>query len=135
MEQEEIDLNKLHYDVKWLQKSLENSEVKALEREKKHEERTDLLTKHIQKLTKQTDILTNHIDDLNKLLFKNDIDPKNTLVARIQEIEEFNKMLNEARFKLKGSVATVMFAIGALGAIAGIISGIIMAIYNIFIKK
>jgi Na+/phosphate symporter len=137
-EETKVDLSKLLHDVNGLRQQILNHEILAKEREKKYEERVseqnkqnEILTEHIRALTKQTDILTEHINDLNKLLFKNDIEPNNTLVARIQAIEAFNKMLNETRFKLTGSVATVVWICMALGSLAGI--GV--AIYNAFNKK
>jgi len=112
-QEEELIFVKLTSDINSLRKSIEHSEILAQKRDER-----------IEQLTKQ-------IEQLSLALFKNDFEPQNTILARIQKIEAFMKLLDETRFKLSGSLALTMWAMGAMGALAGIA----LAIYNAFFKK
>lgn len=113
MGEEQIIFTKLTADINSLRKSIQHAEVLAQKRDER-----------IEQLTKQ-------IEQLSLALFKNDFEPQNTILARIQKIEAFIKLLDETRFKLSGSLAVTMWAMGAFGALAGIV----LAIYNTFFKK
>lgn len=112
-EETEINLRRLHHDIGQLRQSIANHEILAIERDKK------------------IDALTKQIEALTMVLFKNEVEPQNTILARIQKIETFIKILDETRFRLTGSVATAIFIVGVLGTIAGAV----VTIYNSFFKK
>jgi hypothetical protein len=111
--EEELIFVKLTNDINSLRKSIEHAEMLAQRRDE------------------TVQILTKQIEQLSIALFKNDFEPQNTILARIQKIEAFMKLLDETRFKLSGSLALTMWAMGAMGALAGIV----LTIYNTFFKK
>jgi hypothetical protein len=102
-QEEELIFVKLTNDINSLRKSIEHAEMLAQRRDE------------------TVQILTKQIEQLSIALFKNDFEPQNTILARIQKIEAFMKLLDETRFKLSGSLALTMWAMGAMGALAGIV--------------
>lgn len=124
--EEEDILKKLNHDINGLRQSLENTEILAKARDKK----VVLLENKIDTLENKIDTLTKQIEALTTALFKNDLEPDNTILKRIQKIEAFMQILDKTRYKLTGNIAGVMWIITATATVCGFF----VMIYNAFKK-